>query len=111
MRNESPPGIPADAHRRSTVFENLDKLKGTRAHGWCKTLRDWTILDSELAAKLENLTAHLEGCVDCQQTFEFHAELRQIVRQAVHHEPLPESLVDRIKECFGTDLSNESDTQ
>lgn len=78
-----------------------------------ETLQDLErFLDSELATgKLENLTAHLEGCVDCQQTFEFHAELRQIVRQAVHHEPLPESLVHRIKECFGTDLTNESDTQ
>ena len=69
-------------------------------------------LDSELATeKLEHLTTHLDGCVDCQQTFEFHAELRQIVRYAVKHEPLPESLVDRIKECFGTDLSDESDPQ
>jgi mycothiol system anti-sigma-R factor len=69
-------------------------------------------LDSELATgKLENLTAHLDGCVDCQQTFEFHAELRQIVRQAVHHESLPECLVDRIKECFGTDLTDESETR
>lgn len=78
-----------------------------------ETLKDLErFLDSELATgKLEYLTAHLDGCVDCQQTFEFHAELRQIVRQAVHHEPLPESLVDRIKECFGTDLNDESDTR
>ncbi|MEO5974283.1 MAG: hypothetical protein ABIQ38_03630 [Ilumatobacteraceae bacterium] len=69
-------------------------------------------LDSELATgRLEDLIGHLGGCVDCQQTFEFHAELRQIVRQAVQHEPLPESLVDRIKECFGTDLSDELDTR
>jgi len=67
-------------------------------------------LDSELATeKLEHLTTHIDGCIDCQQTFEFHSELRQIVRQAVKHEPLPDSLVDRIKECFGTDLSDESD--
>lgn len=69
-------------------------------------------LDSELATeKLEQLRVHLDGCVDCQQTFEFHAELRQIVRQAAHHEPLPESLVNRIKECFGTDLTDKSDTR
>lgn len=74
-----------------------------------ETLKDLErFLDSELATeKLELLTTHLGGCVDCQQTFEFHAELRQIVRQAVHHEPLPECLVDRIKECFGTDLTDE----
>lgn len=65
-------------------------------------------LDNELATeKLEHLSIHLDGCVDCQQTFEFHAELRQIVRQAVQHEPLPEFLVDRIKECFGTDLTDD----
>lgn len=78
-----------------------------------ETLKDLErFLDSELATgKLEHLTAHLGGCVDCQQTFEFHAELRQIVRQAAQHEPLPESLVNRIKECFGTDLSDESDSR
>ena len=65
-------------------------------------------LDNELATeKLEHLSIHLDGCVDCQQTFEFHAELRQIVRQAVQDEPLPEFLVDRIKECFGTDLTDD----
>lgn len=69
-------------------------------------------LDSELATeRLEHLRIHLDGCVDCQQTFEFHAELRQIVRQAAHHEPLPESLANRIKECFGTDLTDESGTR
>lgn len=67
-------------------------------------------LDSELATeKLEHLTTHIGGCIDCRQTFEFHAELRQIVRQAVKLEPLPESLIDRIKDCFGTDLSDETD--
>lgn len=78
-----------------------------------ETLKDLErFLDSELATgKLERLRSHLEGCVDCQQTFEFHAELRLIVRQAVHHEPLPDSLVDRIKKCFGTDLVDESGSQ
>jgi len=78
-----------------------------------ETLRDLDrFLDNELATEiLEHLTTHLDGCVDCQQTFEFHAELRQIVRQAARDEPLPESLVDRIKECFGTDLTDESNTR
>lgn len=77
-----------------------------------ETIKDLEqFLDSELATeKLANLTVHLDGCVDCQQAFEFHAELRLIVRQAVHHEPLPKSLIDRIKECFGTDLTDDLNT-
>lgn len=78
-----------------------------------ETLRELErFLDSELATeKLAHLSTHLDGCVDCQQAFEFHAELRLIVQQAAHHEPLPECLIDRIKECFGTDLSDDSDTR
>ena len=31
-------------------------------------------LDNELASEaISDLSVHLEGCVDCQQTFEFHA--------------------------------------
>ena len=38
-------------------------------------------LDNELASEaISDLSVHLEGCVDCQQTFEFHVELRNIVK-------------------------------
>jgi hypothetical protein len=35
--------------------------------------------------------------------------LREVVKKAAGDEPLPDTLLDRIKECFGTDLSVDSD--
>ena len=62
-------------------------------------------LDNELASEaISDLSVHLEGCVDCQQTFEFHVELRNIVKLSAKQEPLPQSLLSKIKDCFGTEL-------
>ena len=67
-------------------------------------------LDNELASEvISDLSSHLEGCVDCQQTFEFHAELRNIVKLSAKQEPMPNSLITRIHECFGTDLQEDLD--
>ncbi len=64
-------------------------------------------LDNELASEaISDLSVHLEGCVDCQQTFEFHAELRNIVKLSAKQEPLPQSLLSKIKDCFGTELDS-----
>ena len=68
-------------------------------------------LDDELEREsLAELTAHLSGCVDCQQAFEFHAELKQLVRRAAHEESVPPSLLKRIEECFGDDIGGDGDT-
>jgi mycothiol system anti-sigma-R factor len=62
-------------------------------------------LDDEVdKVSLAELSAHLSGCVDCQQAFEFHAELKQLVRKAAHEESVPPSLLERIEECFGEDF-------
>jgi mycothiol system anti-sigma-R factor len=62
-------------------------------------------LDDEVdQVSLAELSAHLSGCVDCQQAFEFHAELKQLVRRAAHEESVPPSLLKRIEECFGEDF-------
>ena len=64
-------------------------------------------LDNELATEaISDLSVHLDGCVDCQQTFEFHAELRNIVKLSAKQEPLPQSLLSKIKDCFGTELDS-----
>jgi mycothiol system anti-sigma-R factor len=64
-------------------------------------------LDNELASEaISDLSVHLDGCVDCQQTFEFHAELRNIVKLSAKQEPLPQSLLNKIKDCFGTELDS-----
>lgn len=63
-------------------------------------------LDDEVdQVSLAQLSAHLTGCVDCQQAFEFHAELKQLVRKAAHEESVPQSLLERIEECFGEGVS------
>jgi mycothiol system anti-sigma-R factor len=62
-------------------------------------------LDNEVDhVSLAELSAHLSDCVDCQQAFEFHAELKQLVRRAAHEESVPPSLLKRIEECFGEDF-------
>ena len=58
---------------------------------------------------LGEMMEHLNQCVDCQQAFEFHAELRAVVKKAAGDEPLPDSLLGRIKQCFGTDLTVDTD--
>jgi len=64
-------------------------------------------LDNELASEaISDLSVHLDGCVDCQKTFEFHAELRNIVKLSAKQEPLPQSLLNKIKDCFGTELES-----
>lgn len=67
-------------------------------------------LDDELEQEsLAELTAHLTGCVDCQQAFEFHAELKQLVRRAAHEDTVPPALLKRIEECFGDDIAGDGD--
>jgi len=76
-----------------------------------ETLRELDrFLDNELASEvLGEMMEHLDQCVDCQQAFEFHAELRAVVKKAAVDEPLPDSLLGRIKQCFGTDLTVDTD--
>lgn len=70
-----------------------------------ETLRELDrFLDNELASEaVQEMVGHLEGCTDCQQAFEFHAELRQIVRNAAAEDNLPPSLMTKIEQCFGID--------
>ena len=43
---------------------------------------------------------HLTGCTDCQGAYEFHAELRTIVRVKAKRDHLPEGFTDRLLACF-----------
>lgn len=71
-----------------------------------ETLRELeTFLDDELSPEaVAHIRGHLDGCVDCQQAFEFHAELRQVVQAKCQHDELPPGLLDRIRGCFGEGL-------
>ena len=61
-------------------------------------------LDHELPFDAQRvIEAHLSGCVDCLQAFDFHAELRTVIAAKCRTEPLPPSLVAKIEACFGLD--------
>ena len=45
---------------------------------------------------------HLGGCTDCLQAFDFYAEFRTVVTRAVESKELPQDLLGKIQECFGS---------
>jgi len=71
-----------------------------------ETLRELQVfLDGELAADVQQVvSAHLGGCVDCLQAFDFHAELKIVIAAKCRTEAIPPSLLAKIEACFGADL-------
>jgi len=67
-----------------------------------ETLKELELfLDSELPkARVEEIMLHLTGCTDCQGAFEFHAELRTIVRVKAKRDLLPDGFTERLLACF-----------
>ena len=67
-----------------------------------ETLKELELfLDSELPkVRVEEIMVHLTGCTDCQGAYEFHAELRTIVRTKAKRDHLPEGFTDRLLACF-----------
>ena len=74
-----------------------------------ETLKELELfLDSELPkARVEEIMVHLTGCTDCQGAYEFHAELRTIVRAKAKRDHLPEGFTDRLLACFGPEPESE----
>lgn len=70
-----------------------------------ETLKELELfLDSELPkARVEEIMVHLTGCTDCQGAYEFHAELRTIVRAKAKRDHLPDGFTDRLLACFGSE--------
>jgi mycothiol system anti-sigma-R factor len=65
-------------------------------------------LDDELT--VETRTAihhHLDDCPDCNGAFDFHAELKQVVRAKCTSDEMPADLLARIERCFDTDLDGD----
>jgi mycothiol system anti-sigma-R factor len=59
-------------------------------------------LDQELPDPLRNeVMDHLRQCTDCQQAFDFHGELKRVVREKALRDELPPQLMDKILGCFG----------
>lgn len=71
-----------------------------------ETLRELeAFLDGELTEHTQqSIHAHLGGCVDCFQAFDFHAELRLVITQKCLNDEIPPSLWAKIQQCFGEDL-------
>lgn len=61
-------------------------------------------LDRELPDKArQTIHQHLEGCPDCLQAFDFHAELRTVIAVKCRSDEMPPGLLERIERCFGPD--------
>lgn len=71
------------------------------------TLRELeAFLDDELTDDTRHaIRAHLDGCLDCLQAFDFHAELRTVVAQKCRNDELPPGLLAKIAGCFGDDYA------
>ena len=62
-------------------------------------------LDEELSAdRVEEILSHRKGCTDCQEAYEFHAVLRDTIREKAQRDEISDGFLDRLKECFGDDV-------
>lgn len=68
-----------------------------------ETLREIeTYLDDELSPEVHTaIHSHLEGCHDCLEAFDFHAELKMVVARKCANDEMPPGLLDKIARCFG----------
>jgi mycothiol system anti-sigma-R factor len=73
------------------------------------TLRELdAFLDDELSDDMrDGIHQHLDGCVDCLQAVDFHAELKQVIAAKCGHDELPPGLVARLEQCLQTDFDGD----
>jgi hypothetical protein len=45
--------------------------------------------------------------MDCLQAFDFHAELRTVIKEKCSNDEMPPGLLSRIEQCFGEDLDGD----
>ncbi len=74
-----------------------------------ETIRELdTFLDGELSDDARaQIRHHLEGCVDCLQAFDFHAELKIVIARKCNNDEMPPGLLARIEQCFETDFDGD----
>ncbi len=62
-------------------------------------------LDEELSAgRAQEIVEHLKKCTDCFEAFEFHAVLKQTIREKAQKEELDDDFIERLKGCFGDEI-------
>ncbi len=68
-----------------------------------ETLRELErFLDHELPPTAKHaIDQHLDGCLDCLQAFDFHAELKAVIATKCRGEAVPDGLLAKIESCFG----------
>ncbi|HRE02514.1 MAG TPA: mycothiol system anti-sigma-R factor [Ilumatobacteraceae bacterium] len=68
-----------------------------------ETLRELErFLDRELTdVDRVSIFGHLDGCPDCLQTYDFHAELKMVIAAKCRNDQMPAGLMDKIERCFG----------
>jgi len=73
-----------------------------------ETLRELeAFLDGELSDDGRHaIHAHLDGCNDCLQAFDFQAELRTVIAAKCRNDEIPPSLLTRIQQCFHDDFDD-----
>jgi mycothiol system anti-sigma-R factor len=71
-----------------------------------ETLRElYAFLDEELnGEQFEAIRSHLDGCMDCLQAFDFHAELKMVVAEKCQNDEMPPGLLAKIEQCFGDEF-------
>ena len=74
-----------------------------------ETLRELeTFLDGELTdEELAEIRGHLEGCPNCLEAFDFHAELKAVIAAKCKNDEMPVGLLSRIEQCFQADLDGD----
>ncbi len=74
-----------------------------------ETIRELDLfLDDELSDEMRTaIRHHLDGCSDCLQTFDFHAELKIVVAEKCRNDEMPADLLSKIERCFDTDFDGD----
>ena len=74
-----------------------------------ETLRELdAYLDGELPDEVRfHIHDHLDGCLDCLQAYDFHAELKQAIRRKCSSDEMPSGLLGRIEQCFQADFDGD----
>ena len=74
-----------------------------------ETIRELeAFLDGELSEDGHHaIHAHLDGCTDCLQAFDFHAELRTVIARKCSNDEMPPGLLSRIEQCFNEDFDGD----